>query len=179
MKLAILFGESGSGKDYIFKKLVEKYPNLFNPIVRMTTRPKRKGEVNKKTYTFVSEEVMAQELLDNNILAVEIFNGWYYGLPANSFDENKINLCILAPQSIEILEQDKPNDLQLYKFYIQADDKVRLERSLKREKNPDCVEVCRRFLADKTDFSNLDFSYTIIKNMSKTPPLKEIIDLLF
>lgn len=77
LKLAILFGESGSGKDYLFKKLLEKYPNLFNPIVRMTTRPKRKGEVDKKTYSFVTEETMTQEILNNNILAVEIFNGWY------------------------------------------------------------------------------------------------------
>ena len=48
--------------------------------------------------------------------------------------------------------------------YIQVDEKTRLLRTLNREKNPDCEEICRRFLADKKDFKNIDFDYEIFLN---------------
>ena len=45
---------------------------------------------------------------------------------------------------------------QVVPLYIAVDDFVRMDRSLKREKeqkNPCVAEVCRRFLADEVDFS--------------------------
>ena len=41
-------------------------------------------------------------------------------------------------------------------IYIDVEDGIRLERNIKRERNesrPDYAEVCRRFLADREDFS--------------------------
>lgn len=49
-------------------------------------------------------------------------------------------------------------------MWIKANDKTRLLRSINREKNPNCSEICRRFLADKIDFSNIDFDHEIYLN---------------
>jgi hypothetical protein len=45
----------------------------------------------------------------------------------------------------------------LYILELEASDKTRLIRSLTRESNPDCEEICRRFFADKFDFESLSF----------------------
>ena len=31
-----------------------------------------------------------------------------------------------------------------------------MSRAINREKNPNCHEICRRFLADEKDFKNID-----------------------
>ena len=48
--------------------------------------------------------------------------------------------------------------------YVDTKDKIRLLRSLNREENPDCDEICRRFQTDKKDFSLIKFPYTTIDN---------------
>ena len=49
-------------------------------------------------------------------------------------------------------------------IYIKASDKARLTRCLTREDNPNCQEICRRFIADKKDFQNIDFNFDIVEN---------------
>lgn len=72
---------------------------------------------------------------------------------------------------IEALLQD--NRLEVFPVYVKADDKVRLLRSLNREEDPDCEEICRRFQTDKKDFSFIDFPYMIVNN--NDPGLNEDI----
>ena len=52
----------------------------------------------------------------------------------------------------------------MYPVYIYATDKMRLLRSLSREKNPNCHEICRRFLADEKDFDDINFAYITFNN---------------
>ena len=56
---------------------------------------------------------------------------------------------------IEALLQD--NRLEVFPVYVKANDKVRLLRSLNREEDPDCEEICRRFQTDKKDFSFIEY----------------------
>ncbi len=46
----IILGKSGSGKDYLMRKLVEK--NLVG-CLKSTTRPQRKNEIQGITYNFI------------------------------------------------------------------------------------------------------------------------------
>lgn len=50
-----LIGPSGSGKDYIYKKLKRKMP-WANFLISTTTRPIRQGEVDGVDYHFVTNE---------------------------------------------------------------------------------------------------------------------------
>ena len=54
-KIYYVMGKSSSGKDTIYKKLLERYP-MFHTIVPYTTRPIRKGEQNGVEYYFVDEK---------------------------------------------------------------------------------------------------------------------------
>ena len=47
---------------------------------------------------------------------------------------------------------------------VHASDKARVIRCLNREAYPDVYEVCRRFMKDTEDFSNIPFRYEFYNN---------------
>lgn len=160
-KIVCLMGRSSSGKDTIFKKLLEQRDVPLQKIVPYTTRPIRDGEQNGVEYHF-TDEVGYQELLRaGSIIESRAYNTcygvWRYFTVA---DEN-IDLSTRSYVLIGTLEAYA----HICKFYgkeqvlpvmIELDDGVRLQRALDREKaqdNPKYEEMCRRFLADAEDFS--------------------------
>ena len=54
--IIMFIGPSGSGKDTFFYPTLKEY--ALNPIILSTTRPMRKGEVDKKTYYFITMDQM-------------------------------------------------------------------------------------------------------------------------
>lgn len=161
IKVIALFGASASGKDTIQKWVVANYKNI-NSIVSCTTRPKRDYEKNQIDYYFLSIEEFTKYLLEGQMLEATDFRGWFYGTPLWALKPKNINIGVFNIAGVEALLQD--SRLDVYPIYVRANDKTRLLRSLNREENPDCNEICRRFQTDKKDFSFIDFSYDIIDN---------------
>ena len=56
-----LMGKSSSGKDTLYRKLMEQN-RLLKGIVSYTTRPQRAGETDGKEYFFVTEDEMKEVL---------------------------------------------------------------------------------------------------------------------
>jgi len=54
-KIYYVMGKSSSGKDTVYKKLMERHPG-FRTIVPYTTRPIREGERDGVEYFFVDDE---------------------------------------------------------------------------------------------------------------------------
>ena len=54
-KIYYIMGKSSSGKDTIFKELLNRIPGLRR-VVPYTTRPRREGEENGVEYFFTDEE---------------------------------------------------------------------------------------------------------------------------
>ena len=160
-KIIALFGESGAGKDTIQKWIAKNYSNI-NTIISCTTRPKRDYEKDGIDYYFLSNEDFAKKVLDGTMLEATSFREWFYGTPLSSLDNNKINVGVFNIQGIDCLLQD--NRLEVLPIHIYTTGKERLIRSLNREDNPDCIEICRRFLADEQDFSSIDFDYQTYVN---------------
>lgn len=155
IKVIALFGKSGAGKDTIQKWIMKHYPHRFNSIVSCTTRPPRDGEVDGKDYFFLTNEQFAEKILDLSMLEATEFRGWYYGTSVDQLDTNKINIGVFNIAGIEALLEDKR--LDIFPVLVDASDKTRLLRALKREENPDCAEICRRFKTDSDDFAQMDF----------------------
>lgn len=154
-KLIALFGKSGVGKDTLCKYLSDKHG--FHKVVGCTTRPKREGEVDRKDYFFLSEKSFTKKLLTYELVEATSFKDWFYGTSIKSFQINSINIGIFNPESIIQLRQD--NRFDIIPIEIVVKDKHRLIRTLMREEDPDCSEICRRFLADEKDFDELEFPY--------------------
>lgn len=166
-----LYGKSGSGKDY-FKNLLLSEENFsyyseedklsktidlkdkFHNVISCTTRPQRAGEKNGETYFFLNNDDFVNKIASGEMVEATVFNNWGYGTLLDSFDRNKLNIGIFNIEAIECLMQD--NRFNVYPVLVEAADRVLLERALKRENNPKCEEICRRFLADKKDFARAE-----------------------
>lgn len=162
IKVIAFFGKSASGKDTIQKWIVSQYPDITSGIVSCTTRPKRDYEVNGKDYFFLNDLEFGEKVLNGSMLEAASFNGWFYGTPIEGLQEDKINIGVFNPAGIDALLTD--SRLVVLPVYVYASDKTRLLRSLNRENEPNCSEICRRFFADEKDFSDWDFSALMINN---------------
>ena len=162
IKLLALFGESGVGKSTIQHWLVNNLPNTHK-IIPCTSRPPRDYEKDGVDYYFLTARVFINKYLKNEILDFTTFNDWYYGTLKADLKDDKINIGVFNIESLcDLLKYS--NEINVLPVYIQVDEKTRLLRTLNREKNPNCEEICRRFLADKKDFKNIDFDYEIFLN---------------
>lgn len=156
-----LFGESGSGKDTGVRLLTSKFKSLHH-IIPTTTRPMRDTETNNVDYYFVNKEQFIQGITNNDFYTINYYNNWSYGINKNEIENNPISIGAFSIKDIkQLLNFD---NLTVIPIYIKTSDKTRLMRCLTREDNPDCKEICRRFIADKEDFQNIDFNFDTVEN---------------
>ena len=172
-KIIALFGKSGAGKDTLQKYLIKKLPNS-KEIISCTTRPKREYEKDGIDYHFLTDEQFANDIGNCNMLEATSFRGWFYGTRIDSLDKDKINIGVFNLEGIKCLLED--SRLEILPIHIIVPDKIRLIRSLNREKNPDCKEICRRFLSDEKDFEEqLDFFSLVYENSKQKITLDNLI----
>ena len=164
-KIIALFGPAGSGKDYVQKQMMETEWGRKNlhEIIQCTTRPPREDEKDGIDYHFIAtpEEFMNWENM-GKWLEFSNFRGWWYGTSIDHLTKDKPNLGVFNIKGIKSLLEDE--ECEVYPIYIYTYDKLRLMRQLVREGNPDCYEICRRFMSDKEDFAYIPFSYKTIEN---------------
>lgn len=159
-KILALFGPSGAGKDTIQKWYAEHAD--INEIVSATTRPPREYEQDSVDYHFLSDSEFTDKVLNGDMLEATSFREWYYGTPIDSLKADKVNVGVFNIQGIEILLEDER--VQVLPVLVHASDKARVIRCLTREAYPDVYEVCRRFMKDTEDFSNIPFRYEFYNN---------------
>ena len=157
IKILALFGKSASGKDTIQNWIIKSFPQLTNKIVSCTTRPPREGEQEGVDYFFLSDEQFAEKVLNGSMLEATSFREWFYGTSLDQLDKNKINIGVFNVAGIECILED--SRLEVIPVWVYASGKTRLFRSLQRESDPDCAEICRRYMADDNDFNDIDFEY--------------------
>lgn len=160
-KIFYILGKSSTGKDTIYKEVLNRTQLGLNSVVMYTTRPIRDGEIPDKTYHFVDEEKYL-ELNDKGMIiearAYNTMHGlWrYFTVNDTELDlDNKDYLIIGVLQSF-LSTRDYFGKDNVIPIYIEVDDGIRLQRALDREKRPEnrkYTELCRRFLADTDDFA--------------------------
>lgn len=160
-KLIYLMGKSSSGKDTIYKKLLENDRLSLKNIVTYTTRPIRAGENEGVEYFFTDEDGVQKWEQAGKIIELRsyhTFHGiWkYFTVDDGQFDFEKGNYIMIG--TLESYQMTKAyfGTEKMVPIMIDLDDGVRLERALKRERSqehPKYQEMCRRFLADEEDFS--------------------------
>lgn len=160
-KIFCVMGKSSSGKDTLFKLLKEDKDLDLIPLVPYTTRPKRENETEGVEYHFIDEAALQQYAQSGKIIEkreYQTVNGiWYYcTIDDGMIDLSHGNYIVIA--TLEAYQHLKSHfgTESVVPIYIAVDDLLRLERALAREKqqkNPNCDELCRRFLADNADFN--------------------------
>ena len=162
-KIFYLMGKSSSGKDTMFKKLIEDKALGLKTIVGYTTRPMREGEQDGVEYFFVDEEKMLSLEAEGKVIERRSYNTvhgiWsYFTVDDGQFSRNGQRDNFLMINTLEGYKQirDYFGEDKVVPLYVYVEDGIRLSRALKRERRqsePKYAEMCRRFLADDEDFS--------------------------
>jgi guanylate kinase len=154
-------GKSATGKDHIYRALLEDEQLGLKNIVMYTTRPMRSGEQEGVEYHFTDEETLQRFLDDGKMIEMRTYDTVYGPWRYFTADDGQIDLntgryiVIGTLEAYEEYVRYYGNDTVL-PIYIEVEDGLRLERAMKREKkqaDPKYRELCRRFLADCEDFS--------------------------
>lgn len=161
-KLVYLMGKSSSGKDTIYRELMNSPELKLKKVVMYTTRPIRDNEKDGIQYHFVSDEEFEDLLNAGKVIEYREYNTmlgvWrYFTVDDGNLDFEHHNYMIIG--TLESYEKT----IQYYEkkrvlpIYIEVDDGIRLQRAINREMmqdKPQYEEMCRRFLADAKDFSD-------------------------
>jgi len=159
-KIICIMGKSATGKDTVYKRLLDDQELNLNRMVTYTTRPIREGERPGEEYFFIDEAQMnefekAGKIVERRTYQT-VHGPWNY---MTVEDENlqlkeKNYIVIGTPESYRKYVSYFGRDA-LIPVLIEVDDGTRLERALKRERaqaKPKYEEMCRRFLSDAEDF---------------------------
>ena len=181
IKIIALFGEAGSGKDYLYNKIVHwdeegVIEPVFNTIVKSTTRPQREMETDGVDYHFLTVDQFTEATKQGNMTAISVYRDWMYGIETSELSTKKPNFVILDLLALGALTRNPDYDLTIFK--ISASPKTRLLRQLNREKNPDTDEIIRRYSADKEEYSRLDFDYIELKNETQEDADRAMLEIM-
>src|ERR1022692_3921976 len=131
----VVIGKSGSGKDYLMRKLVERG---LKPCLKTTTRPKRKFEYQGTTYNFISNFEFSKLIKESKFFSYQEFvvtpensepENWFYGITNEEFNSSQV--FIMTPGECKNISEEYRKDCFI--VYLDIDRKVRESRLLKRE----------------------------------------------
>ena len=160
-KIFYILGRSSTGKDTIYKNILEDETLGLKDIILYTTRPIRDGETDGKSYHFVSEKEYEDIKKSGLIIEERSYNTmhgvWrYFTVKDSSIDLSNNNYVIIGVLKSFIDTRDYFGSDKVVPIFIEVEDGLRLQRALYREKKPEnrrFKELCRRYLADSEDFS--------------------------
>ena len=127
-KIICLMGKSSSGKDTIYKNLMEDKSLGLRKLIPYTTRPMREGEQEGVEYHFTDEAGLARLQEEDRVIEIRAYDTVYGVWKYFTVWEEQMNL----------------------------DHTWILGNTTQRERtqeHPGYEELCRRFLADAKDFS--------------------------
>lgn len=184
-EIAFIMGKSASGKDKIYKNLIEDESLKLNTVILYTTRPMRAGETNGVEYFFVNDETAVKMQESGRIVELREYNTVYGVWKYFTADDGQIDLNsgnrYLVIGTLEAYDKfcEFYGKQHIMPIYIEVEDGLRLTRAIHREQkqdNPHYEEMCRRFLADSEDFSEENIAKAgITRRFSNNGELEDCI----
>lgn len=181
-------GKSATGKDTIFKRLLESEEINLKTAIMYTTRPIRKSEIEGVEYHFVDEDTLRELEKQNKIIehrAYDTLHGIWHYFTVNDGQINLEQSDYLMMGTLETYGQIQEyfGKDRVVPIYLELEEGTRLLRALRREQKqeqPKYAEMCRRYLADEEDFSEENLEKNCIhkryQNMDINVCLFQIIE---
>lgn len=182
-KIYCVMGKSSSGKDTIYKMLLEDRELSLQTIVPYTTRPMREGEKEGVEYYFCDEERLAKLEASGKVIELRAYQTvhgvWkYFTVDDHQIQDETQDYLIIGTLEAYAKIRDYFGKDRVIPIYIEVEDGVRLQRALDRERSqthPKYEEMCRRFLADAADFSEEKIAEAGISSRFINEDLKETV----
>ena len=171
--LIILSGPSGVGKDALLKKMKErKYP--FHYVVTITSRPRRKGEMDGVDYRFVSQREFQRMIDDGELLEWANVYGNYYGVPrgeiSQALSKGKDVIVKVDVQGAKTIKQILP---QAVFIFLRPPSMEELERRLRQRRSESDRDLALRLRKAEEEMKSLPlFDHVLTSHQGK---LDEVI----
>ena len=161
----VLSSPSGAGKTSISKKLLQKDRKLALSI-SCTTRPRRKGEINKKDYIFISEEEFKKQIKKSKFLEQASVFGYRYGTlyqTVNNFFKKKRD--VLFDIDWQGFQQLKQSGMNVVGIFILPPNKKELIRRLKKRGRDTSEEMKKRMSLAQDEISHFpEYDYVVVND---------------
>jgi guanylate kinase len=165
--LIVLVGPSGVGKSTISRRLAEQMNVWYT--VSATTRPKKPGDENGKTYDHVDRKEFFRRLDSDQFLEYAHVYGDYYATPKHPaldyLEQGKDVLLEIDFQGAKQVRHHYPDALLI--FILPPDEPTLLQRLTDRGRE-DAEEINKRFRAAKREIhmakGSRAFDYMVIND---------------
>ena len=157
-KIYCVMGKSSSGKDSIYRRIMQQGNPALLRIVPYTTRPRREGETDGREYVFTDETHVQQLESAGKVIELRAYHTVYGIWKYFTVDDGRIDLSAHSYLYIVTLEgyqkiQRYFGSSQVVPIYIEVEDGqgAAAENSAVRGNVPQISCGCRRFFRRKTD----------------------------
>ena len=176
----IISSPSGAGKTTICKKLINEVENL-NLSVSVTTRQKRKDEIEGKHYFFKNEKEFNKLLKQNEFLEHANVFGFFYGTLKNEvlskINNGKDVIVDIDWQGTRQIEKSLPNDI--VKVFILPPSMKELENRLGKRASENKENFAKRMSEAKKEISHYKEYDFIVVNDDLQIAVNQIKSILF
>ncbi len=165
-KIIAVSSPSGGGKTSVVKQVLKDFPEIIFS-VSVTSRPKRKNEVDGVDYFFVDDKEFERRIKNNEFIEWERFYDYYYGTLKSFIDDNisagKSVLFEVDVKGALSLKKDYPDNS--YLIYIDPPSFEELIKRLKNRKTENEEDLQKRIDRAKMELSYKDkFDYIFIND---------------
>ena len=162
----IISSPSGAGKTTICKKLINEVEGL-NLSVSVTTRQKRKNEIEGKHYFFKNEKEFNKLLKQNEFLEHANVFGFFYGTLKNEvlskINNGKDVIVDIDWQGTRQIEKSLPNDI--IKVFILPPSMKELENRLGKRASENKENFVKRMSEAKKEISHYtEYDFVIVND---------------
>ena len=166
--LIVLSGPSGSGKNTVCDEVKKNNKNIWESI-SMTSRKPRKGEIDGKSYYFVSEEEFKKNIEVDNMLEYAKFAGNYYGTPKKNIQKHLDNgEDVILVIEIQGALQIKQKVAQALFVFLLPPSMKELKRRLIDRNTESSSKVMERFERAYKEINELSkYNYVIVNDNVK------------
>ena len=166
-QLIIVSAPSGSGKDTVVKKLMEKSTAPIWVSVSATSREPRNGEVEGKDYYFLSKDDFKEKIDEGFFLEYAEYAGNYYGTPKKYIKE-KLNQGIDVILIIEIQGAKKVKEMlpESLLIFIMPPSLKTLVKRLKRRGTDSNEKIIERFHTAYKEINEVTkYNYVVVNDI--------------
>lgn len=179
-----IIGKSSTGKDTIYKSLLDKQELGLKPFVLYTTRPMREGEQPGMEYHFTDEAGLREIEEQGRLIELRAYNTmhgvWkYFTADSEHIDLTRENYAMVGVLTSYEAVRNYYGAEKVHPVYIEVEEGERLQRALDRERSqekPRYAELCRRFLADSEDFAEERIAEAKIERRFQNNNLSECLE---
>ena len=165
----VLSSPSGAGKTTISKMLLKKDKSISLSI-SCTTRPKRRGEISKKDYIFLSDSEFNRAIKKNKFIEYANVFGFRYGTlkktVTNFFKKNKDVLFDIDWQGYQQLKQ---SNMEVVGIFILPPNKKELIKRLRTRGRDTKDEMKKRMSLVLNEISHFpEYDYVVVNKNLKS-----------